>query len=95
MVILRTSTRTTKQSEYSTLTTTSVSHNISDCCAIKALKNPSSALLEEFLVCCRSPEDLLPNRLFCTDHLPLLSSIARDAMWLPVTSVDVERSFSQ
>ena len=29
------------------------------------------------------------------DRLPLLSSIVRDAMWLPVTSVDVERSFSQ
>ena len=27
--------------------------------------------------------------------LLLLSSIARDAMWLPVTLVDVERNFSQ
>ena len=29
------------------------------------------------------------------DCLAFLSSITRDAMWLPVTSVDVERSFSQ
>ena len=29
------------------------------------------------------------------DRLPILFSIARDAMWIPVTSVDVERSFSQ
>ena len=29
------------------------------------------------------------------DRLLLLSSFARDAMELPVTSVDVERSFSQ
>ena len=29
------------------------------------------------------------------DRLPLLSSIARDAMQLPVISVDVEKSFSQ
>ena len=28
------------------------------------------------------------------DRLPLLSSIARDAMWMPVTSVEGERSFS-
>ena len=30
-----------------------------------------------------------------TDRFPILSSIARDAIWMPVTSVDIERSFSQ
>ena len=29
------------------------------------------------------------------DRLLNLSSIARDAMWMPVSSVDVERSFFQ
>ena len=29
-----------------------------------------------------------------TDRFPILSAIARDAIWMPVTSVDVERSFS-
>ena len=28
-------------------------------------------------------------------RFPLLSHIASDAIWMPVTSVDVERSFSQ
>ena len=29
-----------------------------------------------------------------TNRFPILSSIARDTIWMPVTSVDVERSFS-
>ena len=29
------------------------------------------------------------------DRFPVLASIATDAIWMPVTSVDVERSFSQ
>ena len=28
-------------------------------------------------------------------QFPLLSAVARDAIWMPVASVDVERSFSQ
>lgn len=79
-----------------------VSHDIGDYCAISAFRDPSSALLEEFLIYCRSPIDSLPNPMVLheywggsSDRFPILSSIARDAIWMPVTSVDVERSFSQ
>ena len=79
-----------------------ITHDIGDYCAIKAFENPSPVLLEEFLIYCQSPIDSLPNPLVLSgfwdsmqDRLLNLSSIARDAMWMPVSSVDVERSFSQ
>jgi hypothetical protein len=79
-----------------------ISHNISDYSVIKGFENPSPELLEKFLIYCRSPIDSLPNPLVLNDYwasvngrFPLLSSIARGAIWMPVTSVDVKRSFSQ
>ena len=70
-----------------------LSHNISDYCAFKTLKNHHPLCLKSFIYC-RSPEDLLPNPLVLHDRLSLLSLIVR-AMWLPVTSVGVLGSFSQ
>ena len=79
-----------------------ITHDIGDYCAIKAFENPSPVLLEEFLIYCQSPIDSLPNPLVLSgfwdsmqDRFLNLSSIARDAMWMPVSSVDVETSFSQ
>ena len=78
-----------------------VSCDISDYLEITAFESPPPALLEEFLIYCRSPIDSLPNPLVLfeywgsmTNRFPILSSIARDAIWIPVTSADAERSFS-
>ena len=81
-----------------------VSHDITDYSIIKGFENPSPELLEEFLIYCRSTIDSLPNSFVLSDYwtsvtvssqFPLLSSVAKRAIWMPVTSVDVERSFSQ
>ena len=79
-----------------------IGHNISDYSVIKGFENPSPELLEEFLIYCRSPIDSLPTPFVLNDYwasisgrFPLLSSVARGAIWMPVTSVDVQRSFSQ
>ena len=69
--------------------------------AVTALANPSTQLSEEWLIYTRW-SDALPNPFNILDfwkgvseRFPALSSIAVDALWMPVTSVDVERSFSQ
>ena len=67
-----------------------------------ALSNPSVELLEEWLFYTKYRQDSLPNLVQLPSfwgsmrgRFPLLSHIASDAIWMPVTSVDVERSFSQ
>lgn len=80
-----------------------ISHDIDEYGSrVKALQNPSTDLMEEWLIYTKFREDNLPILLELpsfwsgmTGRFPLLSSIALDAIWLPVTSVDVERSFSQ
>ena len=58
-------------------------------------------MLEEWLIYTQY-HDQLPNPLLIQkfwegvrNQFPLLSSIALAAIWIPVTSVDVEHSFSQ
>ena len=70
--------------------------------AIKMFKDPSAALLEEWLIYTQFRQDALPTSVELPafwdgmkGRFPLLATIAVDAMWMPVTSVDVERSFSQ
>ena len=67
-----------------------------------ALSNPSVELMEEWLFYTKYRQDSLPNLVQLPSfwgsmrgRFPLLSHIASDAIWMPVTSVDVERSFSQ
>ena len=76
-------------------------HDIGDYTAIKSLQDPSPELLEEWLIYVQYHEDL-PNPLSISnfwedmkDRFPNLAAIASHAIWMPVTSVDVERSFSQ
>ena len=78
----------------------SVSHDIGDYTAITALSNPSTELNEEWLIYTQW-KDTLPTP-FCIpkfgstnkDRFPTLASIASNIIWMPVTSVEVERSFS-
>ena len=66
------------------------------------MDNLSPELIEEFLIYYQSSLDTLPDPFVLSDYwrslsfrFPLLSSIAKRVIWMPVTSVDVERSFSQ
>ena len=75
--------------------------DIGDYCAVKALQDPSPELLEEWLIYTQYRDDL-PDPLSISDfwegmktRFPILSAIAADAIWMPVVSVDIERSFSQ
>ena len=68
---------------------------------MKALQDPSPTLLEEWLIYTLY-RDELPDPLSIPEfwevmknRFPILSAIAADAIWMPVVSVDVERSFSQ
>ena len=68
---------------------------------IKDLQDPSPALLEEWLIYTQYREEL-PSPLSIPkfwegvkDRFPNIHRIAVDAIWMPVASVDVERSFSQ
>ena len=77
-------------------------HDISDYSAIPSLKDPSPALLEEWLIYVQYNCDDLPNPFHVNDfwkgvhaRFPNLAAIAMQAIWMPVASVDVERSFSQ
>lgn len=65
---------------------------------LKQLADPSSELLEEWLIYTRYKEPLGSLETFwdnMSDRFPLLSKIATHYIWMPVTSVDVERSFSE
>ena len=76
-------------------------HDIGDYTSIKSLQDPSPKLLEEWLIYMQYCEEL-PNPVSISefwvgmkDHFPNLATIASHAIWMPVASVDVERSFSQ
>ena len=78
-----------------------LSNDIGDYTAIKSLREPSPALLEEWLIYVQY-RDVLPNPLVISefwegvrDRFPNLATIASHVIWMPVASVDVERSFSQ
>ena len=68
---------------------------------IKQLDKPSHQLLEEWLIYSRYKEVAPPLAELeafwtsMTGRFPLLSKIALRSIWMPVTSVSVERSFSQ
>lgn len=69
--------------------------------SIKQLHNPSSALMEEWLIYTQyksegisSLDDVQKFWDSMSSRFPLLAKIATESIWTPVTSVDVERSFS-
>ena len=69
---------------------------------MSALANPSVELMEEWLIYTKYRQDSVPNLVQLPSfwgsmrgQFPLLSHIASDAIWMPVTSGYVERSFSQ
>ena len=69
---------------------------------ILEFKNPSNDLLNEWSIFCNLQNDFFENQEINLDSywkdlsgsLPLLSKIALIYIWLPVSGVDVERSFS-
>ena len=68
---------------------------------LKQLSNPSQELLEEWLIYTQytnegvsSLADLEKFWNSTSLRFPLLARIATESIWMPVTSVDVERSFS-
>ncbi|GBC15736.1 hypothetical protein LOTGIDRAFT_157260 [Rhizophagus irregularis DAOM 181602=DAOM 197198] len=72
------------------------------CSIIIELDNPSNNLLDEWAIYCRSTIDvnlmettLDEYWLNIAESLPLLSQIALDYIWLPISSCSVERSFSK
>ena len=69
---------------------------------LKQLADPSSELLEEWLIYTRYIEETIGSLNVLQDfwdnmsgRLPLLNKIAVNYIWMPVTSVDVEQSFSE
>ena len=68
---------------------------------ITELSNPSNNLLDEWAIYCGltgvNLEEMTLDEywLNLVDCLPLLSQIALDYIWLPVSSCSVERSFSK
>ena len=78
-----------------------LSHDIRDYTAIKSLINPSPVLLEEWQIYVQY-HDVLPSPFLISefwegvcDCFPNLATIASLVIWIPVTWIDVERSFSQ
>ena len=78
-----------------------ISHDIDSFAAIKDLQDPSTDLLEEFQIYMNYQDDL-PNPFNIPafwnankSRFPLLEQIANKIIWMPVTCVDAERSFSQ
>ena len=81
--------------------------DIANYTAISALDEPSAELLDEWSVYKSSfrtqvavPGDLTVTNLAASwkclhERFPSLSAVAHDAIWLPVSSVDAERSFLQ
>ena len=76
-------------------------HDITEFEIIPGLKNPSPELLEEWLISTQYQQSAIPQPLdlptfweSVEDRFPLLSAVASEAIWMPVASVDVERSFS-
>ncbi|RHZ85238.1 hypothetical protein Glove_69g55 [Diversispora epigaea] len=69
--------------------------------AIMELSNPSDELLREWAIYCGSVKNLIIDQinldLYWTEMqatLPILSNIALDCIWFPISSCSVERSFS-
>ena len=78
-----------------------LSHDIADYSALPRLATPTAEMLNDWQVYVRYPADEIPEPLdlplFWTtvsERFPHLAAMALDVMWLPVASVDVERSFS-
>ena len=66
---------------------------------IKDFKNPSDELLQEWEIYCNENEyleDITLNEFWLnkSNQLPILSKIALEYIWLPISSCIVERSFS-
>ncbi len=74
--------------------------NIRQYSAIKEFDNPSDELLREWGIYCGLDNEFLGDMeldQYWTDkatQLPILSNIALDYIWLPISSCTVERSFS-
>ena len=85
----------------------SLSLNIANYTAITAFEEASAELFNEWSVYTNIfqeenavPDDLSVGTLAAfwkslQERFPTLSAVAREAIWIPVSSVDVERSFSQ
>jgi hypothetical protein len=83
----------------------SLPHGITQYEAVPGIKNAGPELRDEWAAYCQiNPDDYkFPDAVSglpafwrgLATRFPLLSSVAEDAIWMPVASVDVERSFSQ
>ena len=81
----------------------SLTHDIAHYEAIPGLKNPSPTLVDEWLVYVQYKTEDIPEPLHLASfwqslglaRFPNLAAVAKDVLWFPVASVDVERSFSQ
>jgi hypothetical protein len=69
--------------------------------SIKELANPSDELLNEWSIYCGMELENLVEEIDLEeywmnlgDKLPIISKIALDYIWLPISSCSVERSFS-
>ena len=76
-------------------------HDIAHYEVISGLKSPTAELHEEWLIYMQLQPNFIPTPFSLPsfwecmrDRFPLLTVVALDAMWMPVSSVDVERSFS-
>ena len=68
--------------------------------SIKELENPSDELLKKWAIYCGMQTDDLIGEINLNeywiniqDQLPILSEIALEYIWLPISSCSVERSF--
>lgn len=69
---------------------------------IQEFKLPTNQIIQEWGIYCELDEDFSNNEEFDLDlywreksrNLPNLSKLALDYIWLPISGVDVERSFS-
>ena len=78
----------------------SFSHDIEHYRTIPELAAPSNELAHEFQMYCLyndvpDPLDLCSFWKSMSHRFPLLAQVARKSIWMPVSSVDVERSFSE
>ena len=78
-----------------------ITHDIDSFAAIKDFQDPSTKLVEGFQIYVNYKDDL-PNPFNIPafwnankSRFPLLQQIANKVIWMPVTSIDVECSFSQ
>ena len=73
-----------------------LTHDIEECGRnMSALANPSVELVEEWLIYTQFRQDSLPNLVQLPSFWGSMGGRFPDAIWMPMTSVDVERSFSQ